>query len=230
MTTLDDITRQINFDTIPIQYPLIPYDDISAYGTYGRRLLVPDDILPTISALSGKAPSKPRLVTVTEDGYVNVNLAANSANVASGGGGGGSGVSPVKMTCAARDTYNTGGVGGPLNLGGSIPGPVLALYGFSCAWWYNFTPGNTIPLGNLRFYISDTSETTIIHLCRFGVSRNNFTADNGPPWETGEEQTIMFPVPVDGTSWPDTTALFIRANGDLINVNVSATIWYLKGP
>lgn len=230
MSILDDIAKQINYDSIPFGYPVIPYEDIATSDTYGRKLILPDDVLPTFSAMSGKGPTKPRLVTVTDDGYVNVNLAANTANVGAGGGGGTGSITPVAMTTESREGYNVGSVGGPISLGGSIPGSLVALYGFSCAWYYNYSVGNAAPLGNLSFYISDGVQTTVVHLCRFGVARNNFTADNGPPWITGQEQTCMYPIPIDGASWPSNTGLFIRANGDLINISVSATIWYKKGP
>lgn len=221
MTLIDDIIKQLNLDTIPIRYPVVPYEDLVAEDTYGRRLLIPDDIPPTLSAMSFKGPTKPRLATGTDDGALNVNIHATEVPI---GGAGGSGITPVKMYHDRGESVSTGSVGGPADVK-SLSHDLNVLYGVQVAWYYHFTPGNAIPNGNLRFYISDESETTVFQVGRFAASRNDFTADNAPPW-IGAEQVTMFPIPVDGTTWTTKAGLILKVNGDLANVFVSGTVFY----
>lgn len=84
---LDAIFAQTRalFTSIPMDNPLlVPYDDVQARAPYGRPLLLPDDVIPTLSLVTlAKHPNGPRLWTGShQEGVADVYV----TNQAGGGG------------------------------------------------------------------------------------------------------------------------------------------------
>lgn len=72
----------VDFTQIPLgNDALLALDDLNAASGYNRNLILPDDLPPILSLPQIQGPIKPRLVTGTDDGAVNVNV----VNASSGG-------------------------------------------------------------------------------------------------------------------------------------------------
>ena len=84
----------ISFTQIPLNAnaPLIPYRDLQASGTYGRGLILPDDIYPVLNhmALTGSKNGAKLATGANVDGAQDVYVVNQS-------GGGGGGLAPQKV-------------------------------------------------------------------------------------------------------------------------------------
>jgi hypothetical protein len=178
-----------NFDQIPLgKDDFFPLDELRAEGGYDRKLILPDDLIPTLTLpFAWTAAGRAHVHRCQEDGALNV-FVENQA------GGGGGGIVPQQMQPAYGDRVLC--QGRSVNML-SIPASATKLWGFS-----------VIAAGTIYGATTTLIEAIVTHCDSGGSSIVNQLAYldmlprltlTGDPNTLSGHAYVMFPEPYDLT-------------------------------
>lgn len=203
------------FDYLELLYNPIPYADLGAQETYGRHLVMPQDLPPMLAVLSAKSAQGARALTTDTSANLNVNLAGNSAGVGGGGGGGG-GAQIYQSTSWTGVGFS--GSGQTLGTTTGMPTLILGLaVGVSVGEpWVDIS-------GRYEFWIQGNGDANQVHLAM--LEAQTYWDTKNYVWSGHAE--VYLPVPIDAKkTWPASTAVSVKGTSEISGSLCSGSLQY----